>query len=224
MKNTLGFAVMCVTLVAVSSPGFGYTFDEVPVEHWAGPANAANRAATVVDFGGGNSYTFGYRWDGSATSENMLNALNTADNGLTVDTHSWPWGVEITGLTFIHETVTHKIDSTAPLAGLYPAYWWSGFYAFTEYVYEENPDSGIWDLIDTIDHPTTSGDGENWQYAGMGASDRGLADGYWDGWTRGYSDAEAPTPVTAPEPMTLTLLALGGLGLIRTRRRRRQSV
>ncbi len=232
MKNVLGLIVTCVTLLAISTTGFGHTFDDVIIESWAGPAgvadpsNATYRAVTVVDFGEGNSFAFGYGWNDTETtsSEAMLTALQAADNGLTVEssTHN-TFGMSVYGFAYQGYVILGS-----PLFDIpeYPANWWSGAPARTEDIWEEvPPGSGNWVITDTIEHSETAGDGENWAYASTGVRDRVLADGYWDGWTQGDGSygsfpAEPVAPVNVPEPMTLTLFAVGSLGLMRTRRRR----
>jgi len=82
-------AVLCVT--AGTSAGAGASVLEnfgsksVNVEYWSGAG--ANKAMTVVDFGAGGSYAFGYRWDGNATSWNMLQAIDSA--GAFGMTYTW---------------------------------------------------------------------------------------------------------------------------------------
>ena len=236
MKNALGLIVMCVTLLAVSSTGFGYTFDDVVIESWAGPAgvadpeNATYKALTVIDFGGGNSFAFGYGWNSPETtnSEEMLTALKNADNGLTVNssTHQ-TFGMAVYGFVYTDRLAQDHTILGSPFFDIpqYPANWWSGAPARSEEIWEPNPDTGVWELVDTIDFPAAPADGENWLYASKGVRDRVLVDGYWDGWTQGDGPygtipPEPVAPVQAPEPMTMTLLALGSLGLMRTRRRR----
>ncbi len=68
-----------------------------------------------------------------------------------------------------------------------------------------------------------SDDGRNWADPWVGAFDRVLYDGAWDGWSYGSWDfttwMHGPAPVTpAPEPATLGLLAMGGVALLRRRR------
>ena len=73
-----------------------------------------------------------------------------------------------------------------------------------------------------------STDGEVWTESTLGASDRALTDGDWDGWARQFSDPfpdplasipQTPLALTVPEPTSL-LLMTGALGLLLRRRRR----
>lgn len=51
---------------------------EFSIEYWAG--TGANQAVMVVDFAatGGQSYSFGYRWDGTATGYDMVQSIAAA--------------------------------------------------------------------------------------------------------------------------------------------------
>lgn len=60
-------------------------------------------------------------------------------------------------------------------------------------------------------HYWTSEDGSTWTSPAVGASDRTLSDGQWDGW--GYGFAGSPDVPTVPEPGTLATLAMGITGL-----------
>ncbi len=213
-RSLIIVAVFCGVLVAPTR-GYGYTFDDIVVEAWAG--SGANEAMSVVDFGGGNSYAFGYRWDGAKTSEDMLVAIDGLP-GLTVDYNYHPvWGFAVNSFSYDGRTIASDGWVTT-----YLSFWWSGNAAWTEYVYDWNPP---YDLLDTIEHDAKAGDGENWDYAGLGAGFRELADGVWDGWTLGDAttfDADPPvSPV--PEPATMSVLAIGGLMLL-TRRAGRKRI
>ncbi len=60
-------------------------------------------------------------------------------------------------------------------------------------------------------HYWTSEDGSTWISSAVGAADRTLADGQWDGW--GYGFVDAPDVSTVPEPGTLAALGMGVTGL-----------
>jgi hypothetical protein len=51
---------------------------EFNIEYWAG--SGSNQAVLVIDFAatGGNSYSFGYRFDGTTTGYNMIQAVAAA--------------------------------------------------------------------------------------------------------------------------------------------------
>ena len=67
-------ALFCVFVFSVSS--FGYTFNDIPVEYWAG--SGSNEAVVVIDFGA-DSYAFGYRWDsGTKNGKDLMDAVDLA--------------------------------------------------------------------------------------------------------------------------------------------------
>ena len=66
-------ALFCVFVFSVSS--FGYTFNDIPVEYWAG--SGSNEAVVVIDFGA-DSYAFGYRWDsGTKNGRDLMDAVDS---------------------------------------------------------------------------------------------------------------------------------------------------
>jgi len=188
MKKIIAAVLMVCAMLIAPAAGYGYTFGQVIVEDWTG--TGPNEAMCVVDFGGGDSYAFGYRWDGVATGENMLVALDS-DTALTVDYSYHPtFGFAVDGISYDG----HQIEVSAGWDPYYPAYWWSGNTEYDEDIYDEN-----WQYVETITHPAVPGDGKNWLYAPLGASSRELADGLWDGWTQGFNwVADAPVTPVAP--------------------------
>ncbi|MBL7134804.1 MAG: PEP-CTERM sorting domain-containing protein [Phycisphaerae bacterium] len=235
MKNALGIAVMCVTLSAVASTGLAIPFEDVVVDAWAYASGGAddNTAMCVVDFGGGNSYAFGYKWEdgdlftrqpgpfatlfgatvSAGNSEAMLMALD-AQTPLQVTSEVHPqFGRMIKGLAYDG----HQIIEAD---GAWAAFWWRGYMQWERDLYDAN-----WNWIGTETVPAQDGTGDDsaWVSAEQGVAHRMLDDGLWDGWTQGAGPwgTVLDKPVTpVPEPMTMTLLALGGFGLLRKRRRR----
>lgn len=201
--NKFGFAAFCVALFAVTAGGFGYTFDDVVVEVEVGAGT--KQAMLVIDFGGDNSYAWSYKWDGAATGEDMLLAMN-AGTELEVDYHIDPtWGFGLDALRYGgYEVISDGWFTT------FPGYWWAGHDEYLDFVGDTVP---AWD----------NNGQDDWLVAQVGAGTRQLADGYWDGWSQeymanGFDPVHTPqTPV--PEPATLCLLAAGGLALLRRRRK-----
>ncbi len=189
MKKLL---LVVFVLVTSASIGFGYTFDQVDIEYWAG--SGTNEALCVVDFGSGNNYAYGFRWEttgADVTAENMLLALDGdgASGTLDVQYHYDPtWGFGVDGFSYDGNSMASDGWITT-----YLGYW-------------------------------SSSDGETWEPSNYGAGGRVLANGDWDGWSyeftaNGFNPIYTPsTPV--PEPATLGLMTIaGGMGLLKRRKK-----
>ncbi|HEY2761251.1 MAG TPA: hypothetical protein VGI75_10920 [Pirellulales bacterium] len=92
------------------------------VDYFAGPANAANIAYFIVDFGasGGATHAFGYRWDGNQTAADAL----LGANGLT---SAGPLQISATDFggnsgQFI-SSMSDAPDSAAPTGNDFWDYW-----------------------------------------------------------------------------------------------------
>ncbi len=175
----------------------GSAFSASDVSYWVG--SGSNQAVFVVDYNDGfnpHSYAWGYRWDGSATGADMLNAIDADDSGLFM-------GLSGSGATAFLDSSTYDAnhDSTINhIGGSWPSGWWAYF---------------------TKDDETTT-----WASSWIGMGERQLVNGSWDGWSyvvgTGW-DSFPPTEPTAaqavPEPLTMVGLGIGALGLIARKRR-----
>ena len=84
MKKTV-HALSALALLA-TAPLQAQTFDITQVEFWVG--SGPDSSVLVVDFQDGTddpSYAWGYLHDGTATGEDMVNAIAAADPNITVD-------------------------------------------------------------------------------------------------------------------------------------------
>jgi uncharacterized protein (TIGR03382 family) len=213
-------------LGSVSSFASPMTFDDI--EYWVGTGQ--NRAALVIDWNDDitpECLVWGYRWDGTATGQDMFQAVigdvetfyNTgslkettygADARLSAKTTYYDgYGLLVEEIGYSDTALSHF--GKADWAGT--GYWWM-------YV--------------------ISTDGQAWGESGFGMTGRTLLNDDWDGYAFGKhpdgeespylpsgltaasldgqdTDDDVSTPVAEPGYLSLAALALAGLG----RRRRR---
>lgn len=240
MRRFLLSVTLLVVLPAAVQAGPVTSLDDVDV--WVG--TGSNRAAFVVDWRTGtgtSSFVWGYRWDGTATGEDMLRALAASDTGLygTVGYFGPGLGYALFGigfdlnrdgnfgvtppLTFAGGIATQNRDNdlddnrtAADPGDYYHEGWWEGYWSY-------------W---------VKPGAGANWEYSSFGMSNRPLTDGSWDGWTFakfaegfGFEPAAPFNPpaavgsaVPAPATGVLALIAAPVLVVARRRSRRAESL
>jgi len=192
MKPTL----LTLSVLALSTTTLGVSFEDITL--WIG--SGSNRAAFVVDFNDGQtptSYLWGYRWEGVATGEDMLRAIDVADSHLLLELDFFgSFGYSLNTARYI------------PTLGGYQH----------EQAFSETTEQ-YWSLWTTVNGS------DDWNFAQSGMSQRTLTDGDVDGWAfsnPGYSAVAPTSPVAAvPEPMSLSTMTLGFSALVLRRRRKR---
>lgn len=189
------------------------------IQYWAG--TGANQAALVIDWKDGKTHEsllWGYRWDGSATGLDMLNSIVAADPRLFAHTGTYGWGTAIygigydlngngtfgvsPGLTFNGGGLATSLDPDDNRIATESADHWA-----------EGWNSGFWAYY----NKSVSGDA--WAESMVGAADRLLSNGAWDGFSfaPNFSSVTPSEPFAVgpvPEPTTLSLLATAGLLLV----------
>ena len=185
-------------LLALVSPA-AFALDFTGIQNWTG--TGSNRAAFVLDFKDGSpALAWGFYFSGSVQGTDMLSAIDAADPSLEIDISVNPAFPQF-GLQVNGFSYNGRSQSGFDLGS--PGYW--------AYYTAEN----------TTTQPTT------WNYSNVGATDRTLADGSWDGWTWAAAPTYASSAPNAnivaaapvPEPATLAALALGSLAIARRRHR-----
>lgn len=222
----LGWA-MFSAVVGARTADAGFTVNDI--RYWVG--TGSNKAALVIDWKSGNAplcLAWGYRWDGTATGENMLTAIagsgdiRSSANGPIVGGLGGAdprlgaqiiaaWGSKIVfGLGY-------DVDDDGGFAYVNGASE-TGHGADPDDNYHEGWFYGFWNYA-------LSTDGANWSSSFIGCSEHSLSNGDWDGWswdpTFSFS-AYPDEPVAAiPEPATISLLAAGAAAILLRLRRRR---
>jgi hypothetical protein len=201
------------------------------VQFWAG--TGSNRAALVVDFNdtkGPESVVWGFRWNGTATGEDLFRSIveadprlyakrktfsfGTATLGIGYDTNGNGFAISdgtsfdpVTGIAAGNENQADGATPTDP-ADHYREGWFSGFFSY--YTAGASPYGGT----------------GTWAESPVGAGDRTLTDGSWDGlsFAPGYQGSlpDEPTAATAavPEPATGLLAFVGAVSIAAGRSRR----
>ncbi|MBI1336204.1 MAG: hypothetical protein GC164_04495 [Phycisphaera sp.] len=192
----LGVAVCLFMVIGLanlpSAQAAAVVFDgkTIELEYWAG--SGSNQAVVVVDFGS-VSKAYGYKWDGSATSWDMLDAIDVAGS------------LDVTSTYFPYPLLAHLINGLT-----------DGSDSIAESGYFGDPNSnytGYWN----------STDGMAWTSPyDYGVDGRNLTDGDWDGWSLentgqtgfDFTPHNPPTVPLVPEPATagICLLSLAMLG------------
>jgi hypothetical protein len=222
------------------------------IQDWVG--TGVNEAALVIDWNNGtadDSLIWGYRWNGSATGEQMLDAIVAADPRLYAEI-SVPgeYGTQVFGFGF-HPSGDQNFQlsaSSTPALSFnsdhlaYTAYDGSGVdYTRTavtpgdfwqEGDYDTGygtgaPTDGGWSYFNSTDSRLTANPSD-WDYASTGITDRVLDNDDVDGWVFSYNDGAgdavpaAPIDVApVPEPSTWAILFGGGISLACLRRNHR---
>ncbi|MEN6519686.1 MAG: PEP-CTERM sorting domain-containing protein [Armatimonadota bacterium] len=189
VKKGVGLLAAILLLSLISTAASAFSFDDIQL--WAG--SGSNKAALVIDWNDGKEpecLAWGYRWDGTATGRDMLNAVKNLDERLN----------EVIG-TYGQAAVLglgYDLDSDGFSSNDSSDHYQSGWST-----------SGFWSywLKSTTD--------VSWSFSHYGISGRTLSDGCWDGWS--FSKGVAPDSITAatsvPEPSSLFALVTGVAGL-----------
>jgi len=201
--------VVCVVILATSllgsSSASALDMSDVLVSHWVGTGNQT--ALMVVDWQMSTTKTivFGYRWDGTATGFDLLNAVQAADIGFEFVWHpdyvgslvfGMGYDVNGNGGSFVsgQPGFTTEIGYATDANDYYREGWYSGYWAY--YI---------------------SRDGEDWGYANEGLA-RTLADGDWEGWSFNSAPLWAEGPPAniplVPEPTVGLSMLMAGMALV----------
>ncbi len=187
------------------------------IQNWTG--TGSNEAAMVVDWHDGKtpeSLVWGYRWNGTATGLQMIQAIDAAEPRLTFSI------TFIYGGAFIYGIGYDLNNNGGTFTTGTPGYDDNGNSTETGAAsdpgdhYAEGVFSKFWGYEIATGSPY--GGGGSWSDAPVGASDRQLADGSWDGWSLSYDETNFSVPLpgfptaaaaTVPEPSTLLTAGLG---------------
>jgi hypothetical protein len=216
LRNLLSAALATFTLTTPAA-----TMEDV--QFWVGAG--ANEAALVIDWRDGKtaeSLLWGYRWDGTATGLDMLEAVVTTDPRLFAHLGTYVWGTATFGLGY--DLNDNGGFAVSPALGFD-----SGGLAV-----DINPDDNRV-AVDAADHWLEGWNNGFWAYylkdsaadswtsALSGPGERVLANGVWDGFSfaPGFTSSEPSEPMaaTVPEPGLLSLLTLSTLALLWRRQR-----
>ena len=181
--------LMIFIVLLTASGAWATTYEGIDIEYWAGEEFGSSKATVVVDFGL-ESYAFEYRWDGSATGWDAMNAFDTVviqdKLNVTSTDYGSPFGIIIDDLSYL---TAQKYDYGLAYAG------WGYF----------NSDDG--------DNWTVSGD--SCLYRNLNNNDWDCW--VWSEFSfEPFGPIREPGQV-APEPCSILLLASGGLMLRRHR-------
>ncbi len=200
------------------------SFDDII--YWVG--SGTNSAALVVDWNDGKSpgsLAWGYRWNGSATGFDMISAVLASDprfeGEFIFETAIFGFGYDLDGdggtFNFIEPGGSASdVDDHFQVGWTINGYWsyWIHGGEFVYDLYDPNPPynfigTGTYSVPGTPQYSNV-----NWFFSPVGAADRELINGAWDGWRFAPNFvAQSPSqPVAAiPEPSTWVFLVAGGL-------------
>jgi hypothetical protein len=222
----IGFSTLGL-MIALVSGSFGadqtkdvQSFADITQWYGSGP----NRAAMVFDWDGDDpdnlSLAFGFRWSGSATSEDMLRAIITGNPRLYARiTPPSSFGIGILGIGYDanNNGIFGITDGTVfPPSGLFVVGFGDDANVPTDAgdLYFEGWFSGFWAFGISTGNPYAGG---SWASAQTGVTGETLADGDWNSlaFTTTFADVFASNPqAVVPEASSMLLMSAAGSLLI----------
>jgi len=221
MKKSFLAMLAAITLLAGNS--WGQIISNLDdIQFWVG--SGSNRSVLIIDFHYGGtlsatqqSWVWGYRWDGSATGEDMISAIAAADSNLDVLS---PWFVMdiyyAVGLNYYEGEANYN-----PGVDLSWGYYLAGGTA-EEFNNDWIPQGQVPIPGGGYDMPVS------WTISPSGSADRRLSDGSWDAWSFGSYDPNtfvhlvepaAISHAAIPEPSSILLIGLGSVMLFLRRKK-----
>ncbi len=199
------------------------SFDDII--YWVG--SGTNSAALVVDWNDGKSaesLAWGYRWSGTATGFDMISAVLASDprfeGAFIFGTAIFGLGYDLDGdggtFNFIEPGGGPSDPDDHFQVGFFVNGYWSYWIHGGEFVYDIYDNNPPFNLIGTGTYSvpgTPQYSNVNWFFSPVGAADRPLINGAWDGWrfAPGFVAQSPSQPVAAiPEPSTWVFLVAGG--------------
>jgi hypothetical protein len=232
MKKTAIAALTAFILIPASSIAALITnLDDI--QNWTG--SGSNRAGLVIQWNDGltpASLAWGYRWNGSATGEDMLKAIagswqladgndpatiissgSGSDGRLTLGIYDYGWGTAVNSISLADTGVNRT-----------RADWASGYWEYFNVggTFDTPPNGDPNTFLGTSSYPGTVPNSD-WISSWSGFSSRILSNESWDGWSfaAGFTSAPIIQPYDAnsygssavPEPSQIAtmLLALAAI-------------
>ncbi|MDP6546420.1 MAG: PEP-CTERM sorting domain-containing protein [Phycisphaerae bacterium] len=237
MKNGVTIGVVLTVLSLTMGAAHGDVFGGATVEAWAesSPGASDHEIPVVMDFGGGNQYVFGYRWNDGDTVTRPVRVSGDPDYvNYQTYTVTYGAGTEVPGNT--SEAAILSLDA---VGGMVLDTWYYSFGMVISDILYGSDEMGqniagqevpaLWlcgrdpytDWQGTS-HPASSPDSRTWEYSPLGIGGRVLHDGYWDGWSPRDLAWNTTAPGITPAPEPATMLLLGGMAAPFVLKRRRR--
>jgi hypothetical protein len=147
MKKIIAFATFAILTTS------SYAFSLSDIRLWAG--SGTNEAGLVIDFndnGNRRSFAWGYRWNGTATGEDLIRAVDSLDNQLSATIFGSSLGAYVDSMTY--KTYT---------GGSWP----SGYFSY----WTGSPSSWTYSSVGMSTRALSNGDWDGWSYVVNGQSD-----------------------------------------------------